>query len=982
MGTAGIKKALIKDARQNAKPYYNSFLVELGHGQSSFTAYIDKSCLGPGTENPETTIKDVKWFLVREHVWSSYKRTYPKLSPSDFFTKLTTEEKDFKTFEGNNLLVDASTFNDGRVGDIGVIYLIIPYSVFPETDQTVPLQAVLLDKPQVLYCNFKFPKGGYIPLENNDKKATYGQTVEVEVYTHLLPDYRNGSDKFVFDVELINKGEAVAKLEKQEILNSELGAFDYNPTKILKFVIDPEWQKKHSNKKIDEKFYLRLKGNIGYTGPVVVASDYVAPSGDYDSEKQTSSWKRLERGKWVYDTSNELLVPFDTMSDLLSRYEVEKNNMIQYIGDIEYSVKENNPCAYSMITVNDGEKDIEIFNEYKPIKTVSDNTKRFVDIVAGDKEKKAVKVTAKFLESKESKPIAIKNGNACEMILNNGHKHSTLEDVFKMGWILGQWVPSQDPQVWMSNFLDKIKANISPNYYHPSNALSAPIIASAKAKPDQEAKGIPASKENQKKYESVTVAAIQGLTKDDYTINTADDSITLQLQYRYNKSYDNRILNYLYGEQEYFKKGALDDNYKNIWVVGYLLRWIKNDSLEQLYFVPVSTCRYPNQIAKIRVFPDMKWVFNFNYNIETPIYYKSTTALETYYSGFNEGRDITTANSSRRREIQDSNVTNILQPYVGRKTSFGLSVECEVNGEKDVFKLGKDFAEKYRKMIYPFLWMVNTLDNSFGLPEARNEEHRIRTSRNPGLLARLNKLPMSFELKPPSLGVGLGIGYASSKNGEITYELDGRIKANPIIGAEVKLDILALGSKFKPFGVIIDALDIVSWAANVLSGGHVEIDYKIEVRFTAEVKLIGKQISKDPKTNEKKYAPEAHLKYNLKDKKLHFEGGLQGIIKGEIEVSLKILIQAKAKNMNNQPLEDKKNKKAELSVGVQGSSYVSLSCPFELNEKGNLDVDFYFSGIKVEVWFRASYSSKNTDGDPDYSEKIIPHIDITKPIEF
>lgn len=71
-----------------------------------------------------------------------------------------------------------------------------------------------------------------------------------------------------------------------------------------------------------------------------------------------------------------------------------------------------------------------------------------------------------------------------------------------------------------------------------------------------------------------------------------------------------------------------------------------------------------------------------------------------------------------------------------------------------------------------------------------------------------------------------------------------------------------------------------------------------------------------------------------------------------------------------------------MSIGIQGSSYVSLSCPFEINEEGGLDVDLYFSGVKIEVWFRASYSSKNSDGEPDYSEKIIPSIDKTKTIKF
>lgn len=87
----------------------------------------------------------------------------------------------------------------------------MPYSVYPEYQGVENIRTVVLSSPKVLYCHFKFPKEGYLPLENSDKKAAYGQMVDIEIYTHLLPDWRVNGQKFDFEVEFINKGRTVAK---------------------------------------------------------------------------------------------------------------------------------------------------------------------------------------------------------------------------------------------------------------------------------------------------------------------------------------------------------------------------------------------------------------------------------------------------------------------------------------------------------------------------------------------------------------------------------------------------------------------------------------------------------------------------------------------------------------------------------------------------------------------------------------------------
>ncbi|GAA5094878.1 hypothetical protein GCM10023210_26950 [Chryseobacterium ginsengisoli] len=986
------KAKLLEEERKRIKKD-DVIIVDTGFTNNA-KFYVDASCFEDNKISP-----NVKWTMAYQHAFYDASTKGGNIPPElwalnegDKSIKYLGMDKHYKKGE---FLTVKLLGNSESMYYYGYIQKVIVFTDKPEDGFTFYI--IPVSYPHISFAHF----------ENSEKNWQYGEAVNLLVHYHNLCSTDNNIlYSQVFVIENNNSNKAITAEEGNEIdfenikhvsvwssEESPMPEIDkrekgVNSLGKYSILIDYEnWRKGEVKEKQFSVISVVYAKKYDYWGNVTYKvkrfRNFLAqPTNNlYQYDSKTLSIKDIDIKE--SSISSRIVVQKDFISEILAKREIEKHNMIQYIGDIEYNRKENNPCAFSVITVNDGKNDIEIFNEYKLNKKVDDETSRFVDIVVGDKDKKKVKVTAKFKKNKDAKPEAVRtlqNGHSCQKILNDGEFHNGINDVFKMGWIVGQWVPSKDPALFAERYMKMLGLGNKPKFYNPSNGSSSPKLEWNK--PDQDAKGMKTSEDEQKKYEAVTVAGIQGLTDKDYTIDEGNDSITLELQYIYNKMYNSRISYYLYEEQKYLKEGILSDNFKNLWVVDYLLKWIKNEPLEQIYFVPVTTCRYPNQIAQIRVFPDMKWVLNFNYNIETPLYYKSSTALETYYSGYNEGSDIVTSNSSRRAAIQESNTTNILQPYAGTKSSFGLSIECEVSGEDDVINLGKDFAEKYRKMLSPFLSMINTLDSSFGVSKAETERNDQRNSSDTskGLFDRLNSYPWSFELKPPSLGVGLGIGYATSKNGIITYELDGRLKADPIIGADVTLDILALGSKFKPWGAIIDALDIASWLANAFSGGRLELEYKIEVRFSAEVKLVGKKI-KDAEGDEPAvYESEANMKYNFADKTLDFNGGLEGKILGEIEISLSVRFMSKNK-VEAKPENDKHNI-AEIGAGVQASSYVELKCPFKLNKDGNLDMDFFFSGIELKVWFKASINDKNNDEEADISKKIIPHFNEIKTFKF
>ncbi|MCD2426242.1 hypothetical protein LQ567_25880 [Niabella pedocola] len=858
---------------------------------------------------------------------------------------------------------------------------------------------VFTDNPEQEFYFFIIPYTDanitYAYFDKNIRPFRFGDIVSLTICFHQYPDYVAGKDRYFANVYLLDKDDAAAfttqknasgALESQTsaltkadlfegkhkkiTLKASASSNNINTYSILNFPLSLEWRDRNPGKK--QRYFVPVVEIFKVEEGVIFDSDTLVDYRNF-AEVPTSGLLQydqkligVEAVKTYQDQPNsEILVEYETTDEILTRVEREKGEMIQYIGDIQYTRKEYNPCAYSVIQVKEGTgAPVVIFDEFKLKAGVEDKTEQTAFyIVAGEKEKKTVTVTAKYKKSagEPEQSIHIGGKYKCERILNDGREHSSSEEVFKMKWIVGQMKPSKKTGVYIENFLNYYR----PNLLAPSNGSKASILNPVKPektyKDDQEAKGVPVSTAEQEKYQAVTVAGVQGLLDSDYSIS--GDSITLKLAYNFYKTYDNEVLDYL-ATQEYFEGGILSSNFKNIWIVRYLLKLIKKETLTQTYFVPVTTCRYPNQIALIKVYPSMKWVVNFNYGIKTPLFYAATTELTEHYSRFNEGK-INTSNNNTRKDIADKLISNGLQRYVGRNTTFGLYVECEV-GAGNVIKLGDEFGAKFRTMLAPLIWIADKLDGDMGISAARGEEVRLRAT-NRGLLARLNRLPMSFTLDLPKVGVGVGI-QTLSENGKVTYELDGHLIADPIIEAKVKLDVLALGSKFKPWGAIIDALDLASWLANLFSGGSLEINYELYVSLTAKIRLVGSD-SKDGATTE------ARVKYNFLSKKYSGTVALQGVLEGAIVFSASLqykLNYEKGRQVSLMDDGEKKKKAFELGIEIEGKAMVAYTVGKEFGNGGNWDTDFYFSGFTLSIKIKAGGFNKEEKDLP-----LIPKLDKT-----
>lgn len=558
------------------------------------------------------------------------------------------------------------------------------------------------------------------------------------------------------------------------------------------------------------------------------------------------------------------------------------------------------------------------------------------------------------------------------MILNDGKPHDGIRDVFKMDWIIGQYKPSTDPKYFLQRILGTAPVSSFPVTYHPSNFEKAPKLTGSKIPTDQEMKGTPLPSKIVDVFKPLSIAGIQGLAEStDYVISEADDFITLKLKYIYNKTYDNELLNYLAQDQTVFDGGEWGKLAANLWVVRYLIKVFKKEELFQTYFVPVSTCRYPNQIIKIRVFPDMKWVFNFNFNIEQPLYYNNTpTQLDYYERGENEFDDLS-GNIRREREKAVKNRKSSTSHNL--ETGFAFSLDCEVSNKAPIH-LSLAFSKKLRNLLEPIYSVRNFLDKYLGASKAKEEdEKKSKTDRNYLQRKGIREFPISFEIKPPSLGIGLGIGYATTNQSISTWGIEGRIIANPLIGAKIRLDLLALGSKIKPWGIILDILDLAAWAAESLSGGKLEIGYKIKIVFEGDISLGGRKIGQDGETDEEIYEKYGNIKYNFIEKAKVGDFSVSGEVKGRIEMSAKIQFKTKINKYKTKAV------RAGLDIGVKAESSFKVTIPTKLNNEGNFDVDCFFSGVLFEAWFKISASiggdeDEDENGKPDISKQIIDGI--------
>ncbi|MCX8534120.1 hypothetical protein [Chryseobacterium luquanense] len=576
----------------------------------------------------------------------------------------------------------------------------------------------------------------------NDSEATkrYGDIVNLQIALH---GYNLEKDiKYKAKLYLLEEEKAVGLTEtkqfrsanlwkKPEIINipDKFSGDNWNVYLNYSFPIEIEWRKNQSEKK-------------NFTVIVEIYKTWIDDGYIYDSEEEERVDYRNFADKPTNDLvnydanvlglqdlddkpsiSSRFIVSEELMDDYLSRLELQKTNMIQYIGDIRYTKREYDPCGYSKITLkdeDDKERDsMVIFNE-EDTENPIDQTAKVFTIITGD-ARKNISITLDKLKNK---------GEFCQgVLLEKGQKHTDKKNIFQLDRVMPA-LRMQD-----GNFVVVQDTTQKDDY---------------DAVPDEERAASGSVSDAQEWIEGV-----------DYKIDS-DDKMTVMPRYLYNKTS-------LEGIQNYTSHGIPNEALNTLWVFNY---FILNDKLAQTYFVPISTCRYPNQIAKINVYPDIEWEVSFII---------TTGETHTLSGGIKENL----TDYQRAQGLKFSDRFKLSSEYKG--FSFSTDISTKVNG--DIHKFGLDKIENIIKKLADLKSFLDQFDSN-------NSENA-----SAGGFTEY----FSFKLVSPNIVLAFkwNFGHILEKehNHKAVTMLSGSLKLAPLIGINFEVDLFIITDNIKVYGI-------------------------------------------------------------------------------------------------------------------------------------------------------------------------------------
>lgn len=803
---------------------------------------------------------------------------------ADFFRKI--QPHILKQYNGTKVSVKVSDIKDIAAGNI---YLLMPYNNYPEnTYINQNIRLVFIKEPYIRYVYIDPPKmqDADIPAGYDSKLHLYGMFAYINLSTHLLPDFRKkgktSNDKFYSQIRgtifFINQNNEEVVVDNF-ITFIEASESNYNNYKNLKVYVDPEWRNTdgvHAVSNQPQKYFIKIFVSEVMSSFSLNPSE---PQGNndniknlfnpliYNTNSDFKKWYRFDKKdeQWIeLDMQPHIEVRWDTMEMIYKQLEIEKNNQIQYIGDIPYNEKEFDPCGYSSITIieefSDTDKkeleekkakqDVKVINK-KITKQVAEKNKQKIDkdfenkkrlpTIIFDENKNIIDSTSRFFditsdEYKKSLTVKIdglnNKGVYCKgLLLKEGDKHDNRNNIFQIEKVVYSAKRTSDGKY------EKEKSN-SPNINE--NHEDYDVIKN----PDNS------------KIRPVN-SIVNWNEGTDYNF-VGENELKLNIGYHYNK--------YLTTFNKEINPNVVGNLFEEAWLFNYF--FLNYNDQKQLYYLPISTCRYPNQIAKINVLPDIKWTLLFKFNYKKEDWEKFTEDYDYEVNAFlvNNSETVNfstpngTTSSHRSRTsagISISRTTTIqeVQRKGGIKRLLEILKKIEVSltaewSDKEGEKQNKDVIEGFYKPIYDFYKKITDISKMISAiteGESNDEDRekkklldeelkKVSNKRDSkvligGIYDILNAKTIETELIYPSIALGLswyyGDAYDKDKpeyNGKKALEYNLQIEAKPIIGIQTTLNFLEMIAKKHPLAYII--VKVVQ-VASFLTNGSIDVSLVI-----------------------------------------------------------------------------------------------------------------------------------------------------------
>jgi hypothetical protein len=268
---------------------------------------------------------------------------------------------------------------------------------------------------------------------------------------------------------------------------------------------------------------------------------------------------------------------------------------------------------------------------------------------------------------------------------------------------------------------------------------------------------------------------------------------------------------------EGYTSGIIEEMLDKLWMFRYF--WL-NEKLAQTFFAPISTCRYPNQIAKIRVFPDMEWEFKFKVQ---PI-------------------DPSKQDSEASNQWEKS--TEAANNKIWKKGNLSLELFLKAKSGNFEMELQYGYARKIQTILDSLMEVKEFLDDISGVKEAKAAKAAAKLAGNV-----INDSPFSLKFDYPAIDIKGKWKLETIKEkaqiaraGEITIEFAPLIKATGEIDLIKCLDYLAVaGPVFRAVRKIKDAInDYTPLTADIWFSLYAvgSIDVKAHIALGAEEKSL------------------------------------------------------------------------------------------------------------------------------------------------
>lgn len=740
--------------------------------------FVDERCVGRDHKNKKSVVQNAKWAFIYNTLFE------------DIQTKEDQPNNLWGNFSGGTDVI--TKYGIGKNYSIGSRITFAPngetyYYGFKqrvELFSEIPgdgfyFYVVPVSKSNIQYAYFN----------KSETVRRYGESIKLEVVFH---GYNlDKQHKYKAKIYLLEEGEAkgLSKTEDLEEKNLWKDPLDvaisrepaknnnYNSYFVHNFNIDIEWKKDSKEKK-------------NFTLAVEI---YQAYQKSHWIGKDTEEWKWIECRNFadkpttdlvLYDSkilglkdldnknsiSSRFMVSEELMDHYITRVEQEKTNMIQYIGDIRYTKKEYDPCGYSKIIIKDeDDKEREalvVFDEERDPK-VMDLTSQIFGIIAGD-ERKNISITVDKLTTK---------GVLCRgLLLEAGKKHSEQKNVFQLDRVMpalrtknGLYLVEQDPE-------DKNDSDVIPD----------------------KQKGLSKDVSDVQQWQFGT----------DYKFD-GENKMLIMPRYVFNKTFLEKT----------FNNNAIINE---LWLFNY---FILTEKMVQTYFVPISTCRYPNQIAKINVYPNVEWTINLKLGSTLPNVYSYTNMPTGPSQNIHQQRAVD-AGQNRR--------------WLNKEVSFELTLKASTGSIER--SLGVSYEEKIEKLLKVLVKIKEILDNVCGVTSARQGMARQIASSLPGTLARS---PITFQLDYPVIAIEGGWKFDYNKiNKKIETQGKLAVGLTPLIKGTGKIDLIACAEFIPPAKPIIVAIrTAISTVGadiwfNLYAFGQIDISYTFLFGVTSGVEPL------------------------------------------------------------------------------------------------------------------------------------------------